>query len=103
MRHCYTEQTFQLDRLKQSKQAVEEEKALVEASCKHLEEELQAATRQARDKDEALTTSLTNIQAAKRDFQIALDGKLCLCILSACATVVLLVLLLNPFPVYKGS
>ena len=74
VRHCYTEQTVQLDRLKQIKQQIEEEKKSVEASCKRLENELDAAAQQARDKEEAHTTALSNIQTVKNDLQIAFDG-----------------------------
>ncbi|XP_070180351.1 uncharacterized protein [Littorina saxatilis] len=73
VRHCYTEQTISLDRLKQSKQQVEEEKAALEAGCKRLEEDLSAAAQKAREKDEAHATVLTNVQLAKKDSDIALN------------------------------
>ena len=74
MRHCYTEQSHQLERLKQCRQGLEEEKASVEASCRRLEEELHAVIQQANEKDAALASSLTNIQTAKRELGMALEG-----------------------------
>jgi hypothetical protein len=84
VRHCYTEQTVQFDRLKQSKQALEEEKVEVEGSCRRLEEELDAASQRGREKDQAHATALTNIQMAKRELQETLDSTYNFVVIAIC-------------------
>ncbi|KAL8619786.1 hypothetical protein ACOMHN_025872 [Nucella lapillus] len=69
VRHCYTEQSHTLDRVKQSKQAVEEERAGVEANCRRLEDDLDTARQQALDTQTAHSTALTNLQSSLRQLQ----------------------------------